>query len=73
MDMVVAARAGRSVPVVFADDVSAPEPNGPYVTIRLYRCGLLVAMVSFTTEQFYAALDKVMESALPATGDTLTH
>lgn len=73
MDMMVAAREGRDVPVLFADDVGVPEVDGPYIRIRVYQCGMLVVVVSFTATAFYAALEKVMDTALPATGDAITH
>jgi len=61
------AKKAKGVPVQYIDDVGPPVDDGNYVTLRLDCAGRPAGILVLTTENFYAALGKVMQTALPAT------
>jgi hypothetical protein len=63
----------RGVCVRYVDDVGVPKDDGRFVTLALECEGHVSEVIVLTTENFYAALGKVMEKALPAfNGDKLS-
>jgi hypothetical protein len=65
---VAVARVGRKakgVPVIYVDDVGDPHDDGSFVTLHLHAAGKKAAVIVLTTENFYAALSRVMSATLP--------
>ena len=62
-----------TVPVIYVDEVGKPNDDGRFVSVILETESTPTVVLVFTTENFYAALGKVMNATLPAsTGKKLS-
>lgn len=59
--------------VHFIDDLGEPTDDGRYVTLRATGHGKRLVVLVLTTENFYAALGKVIEATLPGGGVERVH